>query len=361
LPSADHQRFVLLNRLLSKSIAKAPEEHRPASMKGEALLQTIAKRRTHGVAIEFLGMRETERDSERSEEDRIEAGHGYNFVSLRQIKFEESDTRKYAILLFELVDQDRRSFSVVNTRTHAGREISGEDDERGGISAHMVVRLPKGGFDDGSYRCTIEVAPSLTRSEIEQFLCRQLRRQAAAEDWTFTARVSDKKTGKLLDREYHFHPRLELVADIGRKISFTLAGGREVARMKFIKRSERHSIGQPSAIEHEEFVADVVHTVKASQGPEDPDRRQTWLQQVWNHFVKERGFEVKLVYKNLEGGTVTGNVHQALAGATDLVMCQRELISLSKPPRDWHSRINAEIVGHMVALLDRDELWERTK
>jgi hypothetical protein len=40
------QRFVLLNRLVSRSVTRAPEEHKPPMESGAELLTVIEKRRT---------------------------------------------------------------------------------------------------------------------------------------------------------------------------------------------------------------------------------------------------------------------------------------------------------------------------
>ena len=97
----------------------------------------------------------------------------------------------------------------------------GADEERGALSAHVVVRLPIEQYDDGSYRCAIEAVHSIPRRVIENFLCRQLRRQAAADELEFSVKQFGKK-GKIVERNYRYYPRLELFADIGRKIDFAL-------------------------------------------------------------------------------------------------------------------------------------------
>jgi hypothetical protein len=45
---------VLLNRLLSRSSTRAPEEHRPETHGAEELLEIIEARRKKGWAIEYL-------------------------------------------------------------------------------------------------------------------------------------------------------------------------------------------------------------------------------------------------------------------------------------------------------------------
>src|SRR6185437_12432839 len=125
----------------------------------------------------------------------------------------------------EFVDWNKRSFSVVNTQTFSGRDIQGEDDERGGTTAHVVVRIPKDGdFEDGKYRCAIEVVHPITRADIEYLLCRQLRRQAEMDSWSF--RVETDKGTKKLVNDYRYYSRLELAADVGRTLNVAASGDR---------------------------------------------------------------------------------------------------------------------------------------
>jgi len=353
------QRFVLLNRLVSRSATRAPEEHKPPMIPGAQLLEAIERRRSSGSAIEFLGLVETERDAEKGDKARIRSGKGHDFILLRQMKFEERSPWKFATLLLEFVDESRRSFSVVHTQNLTGREIAGADEERGSRSTHMVVRLPIKQYDDGSYRCAIEVAHSIPRNAIEHFLCRQLRRQAAQDGLTFGVKLAGKK-GKSVEREYRYNPKLELFADIGRKIDFALSGGRELAHMTFTKRSEKQSIGKPTTVAHQDLYADVELKVSAKQGPEGPAERIAWLSAVRSAY-EMRGYETRMYYRHLNGGILSGQVHHALAGATDLVMCQKELISLKREPKEWYPKIDNEINEQMITLLSTDDLWERTK
>jgi hypothetical protein len=355
----EYQRFVLLNRLVSRSTSHAPEEHRPPFLSAAEALEVIDQRRKKGWAIEYFGLHESAADSERGDDARIKRGKGHDFLWLRQLRFEEKAAWRFAILLFEFVDQSKRSFSVVDTLKLTGREISGENDERGSRSAHVVIRFPIKQYDDGSYRCAIEVAHSITRGDIENFFCRQLRRQSSADESTFSARSVDKK-GKAIDKTYRFTPRLELFSDIGRKLDFALSGGRELSYMTFTRRSERRSIGKSTAVMHEDVIADVEYKVSAKQGPDDPKERLRWLGNVRSHF-ESIGYESRMYYRNLGGGILSGQVHQALAGATDLVMCQKELISLTRSPKDWYREIDPEIADQLVALANADQLWERTK
>ena len=66
-------------------------------------------------------------------------------------------------------------------------------------------------------------------------------------------------------------------------------------------------------------------------------------------------------YRNIGGGILSGQVHQALAGATDLVMCQKELISLTTSPKDWYKGIDEDVVTQMIGFTNADQLWERSK
>lgn len=354
------KRIVLLNSLVSRSVARASAEHKPPIMSGTELLDIIEKRRAKGLAIEYIGLANTDQEDDKDEAKRAKRGIGHDFLLLRQMRTVDGGEHRYAHLLFEFVDQSKRSFSVVDVLKLTGREISAEADERGCVSAHIIVRLPaKESYQDGSYRCAIEVAPKITRGEVERFLCRQLRRQATAEDWFFEVRSPGKRKETLV-KEYRFHPRLELFADIGRKLDFSLPGGRELTHMTFTRRDEKRSIAKATAVSHKDVFADVEIKISAKQGPDDAGDRRAWLQAIRDSF-ETQGYESKLYFRNLGGGILGGEVHRDLAGATDLVMCPKELISLSKQPRDWYPRINAEVSERMIELLNRDELWERGK
>ncbi len=359
MADAPFERFVLLNRLVSSSSTRAPEEHKPPTIAGHELFDAIEKRRQKGWAIEFLGLPETEIEAERGEAARIASGKGYDFISLRKTAFENQAPWHFVTLLLEYVDASKRSFSVVHTENLTGRDISGDEHERGSRSAHIVVRLPTKQYDDGTYRCAIEAVHSITRREIENFLCRQLRRQAAADELTFIAQATDKK-GRNVEKEYRYAPRLDLFADIGRKIDFALSGGRELAHMTFTKRAEKQSIGKPTAVVHSDVYADIELKVSAKQGPDDPKERIQWLANI-RKFYENRGYESRMYYRHIGGGILSGQVHHALAGAADLVMCQKELISLKCEPKEWHSKINNEIKEQMIGLLNTEELWERSK
>jgi hypothetical protein len=149
------------------------------------------------------------------------------------------------------------------------------------------------------------------------------------------------KKGKTIEKEYRYNPRLELMADIGRKLDFALSGGRELAHMLFTKRSEKQTIAKATEVAHKDLYADVELKVSAKQGPEDPKERMAWLAVVRGYY-ESRGYESRMYYRHIGGGILSGQIHQALAGATDLVMCPKELISLKREPRDWYPRISPE-------------------
>jgi hypothetical protein len=349
---AEFQRIVLLNRLITRSVTRAPEPNKAPAHGALDLLKIIEKRREKKLAIEFLGALDDD-----DEMVRAKNGAGFNFLRLRQCRFEECGTNMYAILLMEFVDQSVRSFPVVNTKDFSGREISGDDEERGATAAHVVVRmpLPGTGFDDGSYRCALETVSPITRRDVEGFLSRQTRR---ADDWTFSVDTIDK-AGKKITRSYQYHPKFNLFADIGRKMN-TLTDGRVLNYMLFTKRAEKQSIAKPTAAIHNDVYADVELKISARQGPDDTKEQQTWTESLRQAY-KARGFDSRLYYRHINGGVLSGEIHQAVDGAADIMMCPKEIITLKKNPKRWTSTINAEIATGMIALLDRGELWELSK
>jgi hypothetical protein len=357
----DFQRFVLLNRIVSISTSHAPVAFKPPLVAGSELLAALQQRKSQGHAIEFMKAEDAERDAEETEDERIARCAGLNFVLLRDMKITKSGQFSYAKLLLEYVDQGKRAFSVVDTESLEGRDIAGRKNERGGVSSHVVIRLPTTQHDDGQYRCAIEVTHSLNRSMIENFICKQLRRWARSEELTYDVSAPDKKrAGQMNTKEYKYTPRLELLADVGRTLSFATASGRELAQMIFSKRSAKQSIGGKDHVLDEEIIADVVLKIPAKRGPKDPAERIKWFSGL-RSLYEAHGYKTHLTYKQLNGSTVTGKIHQALAGATDLVMCQKELMSLKHDYRDWYSKIDDEIANQMATFVDKDELWERGK
>ncbi len=346
-----HQRIVLLNRLISHSVSRAPDVYKPPLHGAEELLKIIETRRVKGWAVEFPDALDDD-----DEAKRIIQGAGFNFLRLRSLRFDDAPSARYATMLFEYVDQSVQSFPVVHTKKFTGREIAGDDDERGATAAHVVVRLPTGDeFDDGSYRCAVEAVSPITRPSIERFLSRQIRRYSEAQDWTFSVEIIESGK-KPKARMYKYHPKLHLAADFGRKI--TGADGKTLSHMIFTKRSERHSIGKESDIKHEDILADVEIKVSAKQAPNEPEKRKTFLDHVRAHY-ENLGFDTRLYYRHAAGRMMSGEVHDAVAGATDLLMCQREIISSKKPFKRWVSRIDPETTSQMKTMLTREELWQR--
>jgi hypothetical protein len=354
MAQVEYQRLVLLNRMVSRSASRAPQEHHPPVHSALELMLILEKRRAAGIAIEYLGSTD-----DKDEEIRASKGEGHDLLRLSRAHFEQGSDARYITLLIEHIDQRVTSFPVVHTKTFDGRDISGDEDERGASSVHVVIRLPKeGAYDDGNYRCAIEsMSSGVTRKQIELFLTRQLRR--ACPDWTFSATVH-KRGRKPKTTEYRYYPRLELFADVGRKLGEFVSEGRTLTHMVFTKRSEKESIGQPTAILHEDVIADIEYRISAKQAPADPGEKRTWIENVKQSF-ELRGFESRLYYRHASGTAMGGGIHQDIAGATDLLICPKEIISLMDQPKRWRNTICPEIVGQMKALLDRNALWERSK
>jgi hypothetical protein len=347
-----HERIVLLNRIVSRSVTTAPEVHKPETHGLEELLNILNSRRTKGFAIEYLGGLDDE-----DEDKRKKNGSGFDFVRLRQYRIDEIDGLRYAIMLVEFVDQNSRSFPVVDVENFKGRELSGENEERGATSAHIVARLPApNGYDDGSYRCIVEYAPPITRAMIERFLSRQLRRAAAAGDWSFIVFVPGKKAQK--EKKYKYHPKLQLLSDFGRKLNATK--GRTLTHVVFTKRHTKQSAGKPTDVEHRDFVADVEFRVSAKQAPEDLTEKQGFFDSVRQHY-ETLGFETRYYFRNAGGGTVSGELNKAVESAADIMMCQREMITMEMPRKTWVSTIDKKLVESMRELLDKDELWQQAE
>jgi hypothetical protein len=358
--SDEFQRFVILNRLASRSVSRAPGAFPPPLIEGHEAFLMLSERQQGGGAIEFFGADEAGRDAEESDADRIKRGAGHNFIWLRQITIVDRGAHRYVTMLLEFVDQNKTSFSVVDTSNLKGRDITGGRNERGGVSCHVLVRLPIKQHDDGVYRCAIESAHHINRGMIEAFICRQLRRWAQTNEITYEVHTPDKK-GRMNAKGYRYTPRLELHADVGRSLSFATSGGKELAQMTFSKRSTKQSIGGKDHVKHQELIADVELRVSAKQGPDDAKERMAWLTNI-RSFYEGQGYQTKMTYRHLaSGGVFSGKVHKALAGAADLVMCPKELMSLKHGLRDWYAEIDDEIEEQMATFLDKDQLWERGK
>lgn len=325
------QRIVLLNHLVSRSSTRAPASVTPPRLAVLPFFQDLRKRCEKGVAIEFERL--TEKDG-MDELARITAGRGHNLLRLRRMNIEEptKEAPGYAVMLFELLDHQRKSFPVAHIENFKGRELSGEDLETGGLSAHVMVRLPPtGAFDDGVYRCVVESVPSITRARIEAFMCRQIRRTG---EWTFKAEGTKGK--KTVMKEYAYTPRLELHADVARALSAGSAGGRVLSQLIFTKRAEKRSIAEKVDVKDRDFYADVEIKVSAKQGPEDEVEKATWFSRVRSHF-ETMGYSTKVYFRHGTGSQVGGDVrHHQIEGAQDLLIM---------PQRVHHTGGDAPTVG----------------
>lgn len=349
------QRIVLINRLVARSVSKAPSHAKVPIASGKSMFDALDDRRKAHSAIEFFGTSDLERDADESEEERKARCAGLNFIWLRDLRIHQRDGFRYVQLLLEYVDQEKTSFSVVDTANLTGRDISGHENERGCVSAHVVVRLPVVAVDSGDYRCVIEVAHSINRGMIENFLCRQLRRWALQEELTFDVSVPDPKRGNVL-KPYRFNPRLELHADVGRNLGFATGAGSEISYLTFTKSAEKQSIAGKTHVVHDEFLAQVQLKVSAKQGPDDPGERFKWMNALRTYY-QERGYKTKLSFRHLNGAIITGTLPDALAGASDLMICTKDVIAL-QVARDWYATINRDVVTQSEALLDKDSLWK---
>lgn len=353
--SVDLQRIVLLNRLVSRSVSQAPEDIDAPTHGLRELLGLIEQRRRAGEEVEYLGAEDSD-----DEQDRRARGAGHNFIRLRAFKLvKNADGSEDAAMLLEHLNENDRAFPVVNRKTLGGREIAGEPEERGAASAHMVVRIPRAdAADHGSYRCVIESQSPISRSMIESYLCKQLRRHVkAAGGWTFE--VAESERGKKAKKKvYKYHPRLELFADFGRQQKVT--GDRVLSHMVFTKRAEKQNLGRGADVVHQDVVADVKLRISAKQGPDEKGKLATWATGI-RAWYENRGYKAKLYFRHPDGALLGGDMHEAVAHAADLFMCSREPISLSSAPKRWRETIHAETVEKMQELLSKDALWERAK
>lgn len=349
-PKAEHQRIVLLNTLVSRSTTHA-RNHIPPTDKGSDLLRILEDRRLKGWALEYCGrIKDVELDEE-DEAKRIKDGQGHDYIRLCKLVFEDSGDFEYVTGLVEYLDTTVSKFAVVDYQTLQGHELTGKQRERGAVTAHFMVRIPKEDVhDDGKYRCAIEVVNGITRSDIEMLLCRQLRRFAKATSLTFTG----ERKGK--PHEYKYTPKLELFADVGRKLDVAVSGEGQLSGMLFTKRKEKQSTADKTDVAHEDFLADVKVFVGANQGPPDPQEKLNWAERIQTDF-RLRGYDTKVYFRHANGGLSTGELHKSVSAATDLLMCQREHISLAEPPKNWAPDIQSEIAAKMREILDKSSLW----
>ncbi|MCA1433452.1 hypothetical protein I6F33_10730 [Bradyrhizobium sp. BRP20] len=353
--SSPFQRIVLLNGLVARSISKAPSHAKVPIVSGKSMFDALEERRKAAWAIEFFGKSETERESEETDDERKIRCAGLNFIWLRDLKCHTRDGFRYYQLLLEYVDQQKTTFSVVDTANLNGRDISGHENERGCVSAHVVVRTPVVAVDSGDYRCVIEVAHSINRKMIEDFLCRQLRRWATQDELSFDVPVPDPKRGNVL-KPYRFNPRLELHADVGRNVGSATGPGAEISYLIFTKSKEKQSIAGKTHVINEEFDAQVQLKVSAKQGPNDPKARFEWMNALRTYYT-QRGYKIKVSFRHVNGAMITGSLPDALAGASDLMICTKDVISL-QAAREWYTTVNRDVVKQMEALLDKDSLWK---
>ncbi|MDP4022433.1 hypothetical protein Q8W71_07350 [Methylobacterium sp. NEAU 140] len=349
-----NERLIILNHLVSRSSSHAGQEHAPPIHGAEELLRILDMRRSRGEAIEYLGATDHE-----DEKIRKENGFRHDFVRLKHFNITQGEFCKYAVMLFEHADQTQKTFPVIHRRNLAGRELSGDEEEVGASTAHVVVRLPNDGdYDDGSYRCAIEhVHSGVSRKLISTLMRRQLRRHARNEIWTFEKFIKNKK-GKPEIKKYRYSPKLDLLADVARALADGTASAKVLTSMTFTKRSERRATGRETSVKHAEYEADVAIKVAMTQAPKDSTERRTWVQRIRDEF-DQLGYTSQLYYRSAGGSEMRGKVHQDVEGAADLLLCPKEIISLSSPARRWRDDMCDEMVAALRELVDRDELWTR--
>ncbi|KTR04989.1 hypothetical protein NS365_13230 [Aureimonas ureilytica] len=347
-----HSRLVFLNHMISSSRSRAAQEHKPPLHSADELLRFLERRVQQGFAIEFF---DAERNDSNDDAERVKDGVGSDFIRLKKITFTEVNSRRYATLLFDAVDQAIRSMPVLHVVSMKGRDIAGDEHERGSFSAHVVVRLPSGDDrDDGTYRCVVESVAGISRRTIGTFFRRQLRRVAKLNGFEFPI-PREGKRGPKKPGSAKYHPDLTLVADVSR----AMAGiDREVSQMVFTKRSERQTIADQTEVIQDEVVADVELRISAKQGPSDPNERKGWLLTL-RRIYEERGFKTRLFFKHRSGKSTSGSLHDGMDAATDMLLCPKEEIVTEGAPRKWVDEIQTDVRDAMIALLDRDELWNR--
>lgn len=353
------QRIVLLNHLRCRSATRTKKYEAPRHP-ALHLLRDISSRASNTAwAIEFEGLAE-DKNKFKSENDRLAAGSMLPALRLRRASIDEptQSAAGYVSLLFEHLDPSRRSFQVVDLDSYQGREIEAKKREAGSISAHVVVQIPPAGaFDDGMYRCVIESASPITRSRIEWFLCRQVLRTAP--EWTFPVTIQ-KKT-KVVTENFNYTPKLELLADVSRKLGAGTTVGQSLSHLVFTKRSERQSVGAQVDIKDKDFLADVRLRVGASQGPPDERERLGWAAQL-RQVYEQRGYKTKIYFRSAQGDVLGGPVqHHQIDSAQDLLLCPRDYIAKPDGYKPWSNDLDATTVKDMIALLKKDKLWERTK
>lgn len=347
-----NSRIVLLNRLISRSVSRAPQGNYPPTHGADELLRIIDQGRKTNSAIEYEGL-----EAKETEIERHEAGMMFPFIRLSDFRIIDRAESRYACLLIEHGDNAARALHLINTRTFQGREISGEEYEFGATSTHLVVRLPTPDeSDEGMYRAAVEAVSPITRGQIEWFLCAQLRRHANKNQFEFEADISSGRKGKR--KPYKYHPRLELVSDVGRKINLGI-GGQSVSSIVFTKRGVLREVAGETTIEYDTVVANAEFRINAKEGPTDPDEQIGWFRGMMKHW-HDRGFKSRLYFKGLGGKEIGGVVHRDLAGAADLLLCHKERIVFADYPPKWRPSLCDETVRQLIELVDKDELWRQS-
>ena len=351
------RRVILLNWLVSRSVTKA-RDATPPTHSAHELVDVLRGRFMNHFTIEFLGVAASKLKDETDEVQRIASNRGKSCIRLSDIRILETESFKYVTMLFKYINAAAKGFSVENIIDFEGREVEGTDQERGVIAAHVSIRLPlnESQLDLGSYRCTLDAASPLTRSAIENFLCRQLRRHA---DWEFSVVSQGGRRKRPITKTLKYTPRLELHTDVGQQMTAGVPAGGELSSMVFTKRSERQTLAPAAEVRHEDILANIEIKISARQAPVDPVERANWIEWIRQHYTSA-GFESKLYYRHLNGEVVGGEVHHAVEGAADIFICPKEYLDVSVPFKSYKSQVNEEIAQGMKNILDEDRLWMRS-
>src|SRR5262249_5089724 len=161
--------------------------------------------------------------------------------------------------------------------------------------------------------CVIESASPITRSRIEWFLCRQVLRLTP--EWQFT--VTTEQKGKPATKSYLYTPKLELLADVSRRLGAGTTVGQTLSHLVFTKRSEKQSVAGKVDIKDRDFLADVRLRVGANQGPADEQERLLWATKLRQDF-EERDYKTKVYFKSAQGDVLGGTVqHHQIDSAQD--------------------------------------------
>lgn len=354
LSEPQHEKIVLLNTLQSVSTSRAPGDLKAPVHSAEELFGFIVKRCDEKVAVEFTGGLDDPDD-----QVRIANGKGQSLVNARAHAIRKHDSYTYLVLLLEYADKDERLFPVLDTSTLLGRELSGKHNERGASQAHLVVRLPPTGAKDiGKYRCILELARGLNRHTVETFLSRQVRRHVITDGSFRFEHLTKDKDGKTVEKTYAYTPKLELLADVGRKLNVSKSSGAEISRMEFVKRSEKLSAGVPTDVISENILGDVKITISAGQLSNVHSISDAF--KALRKSYEQRGYKTKLYFRHPKTkGEFGGSIEQKVASAADLLLCQREVISLPSEPPAWLGSIYTPTVDAMIQLLGDDKLWDR--